>query len=669
LPGASKSSWTGRSIVPDIAAVRRRLFGAPLDPLNPKTRQHIALAAFFAWVGLGADGISSSCYGPEEAFRALGEHGHLSLYLAIATAVTVFVIALAYNQVIELFPTGGGGYRVATRLLGPYAGVTAGAALVVDYVLTIAISIASGVDALFSFLPVELQPWKLAAEVGLIVALTLLNLRGMKEVISILLPVFLGFIATHFVLIVYGIAAHADQFSVVVPATLAETRELGSQLGWTGVAALLLLAYSQGGGTYTGLEAVSNNVNVLTEPRVRTGKVTMLYMALSLAFTAGGIILLYLLWNAQPVEGKTLNAVVFGAIIQSLGWESEWATHAAIVTVLALEAGILIVAANTGFLGGPSVLANMAADSWVPHKFRYLSTRLVTENGIVVMGLAALAILLWSSGSVSLLVVLYSVSVFLTFAVSLFGLCVYWWRHRGQRLWLRRLSLSATGFAVCAAILAMLLTQKFLEGGWLAVLIIAGLIAGCVAIRRHYAWTKEQIVKLDDAFSGLPFGSVAKPPALDPDKPTAVFLVSSSRGGGLHALLWVHRMFPGHFHNFVFVSARAVDSHSYGGREDMEAMKVEANSALSYFVNFCHSKGWAAKSFLSFGTDPIDEFSRLAERVNTEFPNAIFFTTQLILRRDNWFIRQLHNHAALVLQRRFHLRGMQMVILPMRLSV
>ena len=653
----------------DIASVRRTLFGAPLDPLNPKTRQHIALAAFFAWVGLGADGISSSCYGPEEAFRALAGNTDLGLYLALATALTVFIIALAYNQVIELFPTGGGGYRVATRLLGPYAGVTAGAALIVDYVLTIAISIASGVDALFSLLPVGLHSWKMAAEVAIIVGLTMLNLRGMKEVISILLPIFLGFIATHLLLIVYGIAAHAGQFAVIIPSTLAHTGELASNMGWTGVAGLLLLAYSQGGGTYTGLEAVSNNVNVLTEPRVHTGKVTMLYMALSLAFTAGGIILLYLLWHAQPVEGKTLNAVTFGAIIQSLNWESAWATEAATWIVLALEAGLLFVAANTGFLGGPAVLSNMAADSWVPHKFRYLSTRLVTENGILVMGLAALAILLWSEGDVATLVVLYSVSVFLTFAVSLFGLCVYWWRHRDQRLWLRRLSLSALGFLVCAGILAMLLTHKFADGGWLAVLIIAVIIALCVFIRRHYAWTKTQILKLDEAFSGLPFGSVAKPPALESDKPTAVFLVGSSRGGGLHALLWVHRMFPGHFHNFVFVNARAVDSHSYGGREELAAMKVEGNSALSYFVNFCHSKGWAAKSYLSFGTDPIDEFTRLAERVQTEFPNAIFFTTQLILRSDNWFIRQLHNHAALVLQRRFHLRGMQMVILPMRLSV
>ena len=652
-----------------FANLRRKLFGRPLDPLDTKTRRHIALVAFFAWVGLGADGISSSCYGPEEAFRALGEHTHLGLYLALATAATVFIIALAYNQVIELFPTGGGGYRVATRLIGPYAGLTSGAALVLDYVLTISISIASGVDAFFSLLPLDWQPYKLATEVILIVVLVLLNLRGIKEVIAVLLPIFLGFVLTHAYLIVYGILAQATVLPDLVPEVGRLTSDLSGQLGWTGVAALLLLAYSQGGGTYTGLEAVSNNVNVLAEPRVHTGKVTMLYMALSLAFTAGGIILLYLLWGASPVEGQTLNAVAFGAIIESFGWETGVA-HGALVVVLALEAGLLFVAANTGFLGGPAVLANMAGDSWVPHQFRYLSSRLVTENGILVMGVASLVILLWTGGNVATLVVLYSVSVFLTFAVSLFGLCLYWGgsgRRAGSN-WLGRLALSAAGFVVCATILSVLLADKLMDGGWLAILIVGAIIAVCVRIRHHYDETKAQLKKIDADFSGIQFGSIAKPPQPDPQKPTAVFLVGSSRGGGLHALLWVQRMFPDHFRNFIFVNARTVDSQSFGGREDLAAMKVEANASLSYFVNFCNSKGWAAKSYLSFGTEPIDEFTRLAERVLKEFPNAVFFTSKLIFDHDNWLTRLLHNQAATALQRQFHLRSMQMVILPMKLS-
>jgi hypothetical protein len=522
------------------------------------------------------------------------------------------------------------------------------------------------VDAFSSFLPVAFQPYKLPLEVGLIVVLMMMNLRGMKEVIKVLLPIFLGFVITHALLILYGVLEHAARIPTLVPQTVSETSVLANELGWAGAAALLLLAYSQGGGTYTGLEAVSNNVNVLAEPRVRTGKLTMLYMALSLAFTAGGIIVLYLLWDARPVEGKTLNAVVFGDIIASLGWQ-EWTTQAGLVIVLLLEAGLLFVAANTGFLGGPAVLSNMAADSWVPHKFRYLSTRLVTENGILLMGLAALGILVWTGGSVTLLVVLYSISVFLTFAVSLFGLCLFWVKRRGQPRWLARLALSTIGFVVCAGILAMLLVKRFDEGGWAAVVIIAVIVGVCIYIRHHYDWTKAQIRQIDEAFADTRFGSVVTPPPLDPNAPTACFLVGSSRGGGLHTLLRVFRLFPDHFRNFVFINARTVDSHSYGGKEAVETMRIEANATLAFFVDYCHSHGYAAKSYLAFGTDPIDEFDELCSRVEKEFPDTIFFTSRLLFANENWFIRLLHNQAAMVLQRRLHLAGRQIMVLPMKI--
>ena len=170
--------------------INELIFGAPLDPFGKDTKRHIALVAFLAWIGLGADGLSSSCYGPEEAFLALGEHRHLGLYMAVATAATVFIIAVAYNQVIELFPSGGGGYKVATSLIGPYTGLVSGAALIVDYMLTIAISIASGVDAVFSFLPKGAQEFKLGVEIAIAALLILLNLRGMRESIKILLRFF-----------------------------------------------------------------------------------------------------------------------------------------------------------------------------------------------------------------------------------------------------------------------------------------------------------------------------------------------------------------------------------------------------------------------------------------------------------------------------------------------
>src|SRR5215471_17578092 len=623
--------------------LRELVIGKPLDPLSASTRQHIALAAFFAWVGLGADGLSSSAYGPEEAFRALGAHTHLGLYMSIVTAATVFIIAIGYNQVIELFPTGGGGYRVATSLIGPRAGLVSGAALIVDYVLTIAISIASGVDALFSLLPAAAQAFKLATELVLTATLLLLNLRGMKESIAVLLPIFMGFFITHVLLIGYGVLGHAQGLALVVPETLQETSSLAHEIGWVAALSLFLRAYSLGGGTYTGIEAVSNNVHTLREPRVRTGKLTMFYMAASLAFTAGGIILLYLLWNARPVEGQTLNAVVFGTIIDSFGLASGF-NHVALTVVLVTEAGLLFVAANTGFLGGPAVLSNMAADSWLPHQFRHLSTRLVTQNGIVIMGLAALVILLWSRGNVDLLVVLYSINVFLTFSLSLAGLCIYWWGARAtDARWHYRLVLSGLGLIVTGGILMVTIVEKFGEGGWVTVVITSLVIALCMAIHRHYDGVKARLTEVDEIFTAAQCPKCDKPPKLDPDAPTAVFMVGSSRGGGIHTLLWVQRLFPTHFTTFIFITAKAVDAHSYAGAQPIACLRETLERSLAFYVDYCHANGLAATARFSLGTDRVDELVKLAEEIQREYANCVFFTSKLVFRNENWVTRLLHN--------------------------
>src|SRR3954470_6043424 len=154
----------------------------------------ISLIALFAWVGLGADGLSSSCYGPEEAFRALGQYRHLSVFVALAAVLTIAAICASYSQIIELFPTGGGGYLVASKLLSPAAGVISGCALLIDYVLTVTISIASSADALFSLLPPALQGWKLPFAFAGVIGLTLLNLRGVKESVALFVPVFFVFV-------------------------------------------------------------------------------------------------------------------------------------------------------------------------------------------------------------------------------------------------------------------------------------------------------------------------------------------------------------------------------------------------------------------------------------------------------------------------------------------
>ncbi|MBI2999232.1 MAG: APC family permease, partial [Deltaproteobacteria bacterium] len=204
-------------------SLKEILLGKPKSPLDPRVFHQISLVAFLAWVGLGADGLSSSAYGPEEAFLALGEHVYLALPLAVLMAVTVFVISASYSQIIELFPTGGGGYLVASKLLGPRVGLISGCALVVDYMLTIAISVASGTDAIFSFLPESVRAAKIAVEVFLIFFLIFLNLRGTKESVLFLLPIFLLFVLMHVLAIALGVVPGAAEIPALASRTYGET--------------------------------------------------------------------------------------------------------------------------------------------------------------------------------------------------------------------------------------------------------------------------------------------------------------------------------------------------------------------------------------------------------------------------------------------------------------
>ncbi len=636
--------------------------------MKPDVRRSIALVGFYAWVGLGADPLSSTMYGPEEAFRALGPHTHLALYLAGATALTVFIIAIAYNQVIALFPSGGGGYRVATKLVGPAAGLVSGAALVVDYVLTVAISIASGADALFSALPPAMQSYKLIFETAMILFLIVLNLRGMKESIVVLMPIFLTFVISHVGLILYGIFVHGTALPSLVASTVHETFDMAHGVGWVAVISMLLLAYSQGSGTYTGIEAVSNNVQSLAEPRVRTGQLTMMYLAVSLAFMAMGIVFLYLLWNVQPVEGQTLNAVVFGQLLDRL--DGPGVSWGAIILpiVLVTETGLLFVAANTGFLGGPSVLASMAVDQWVPNYFASLSSRLVTKYGILLMGSAAVIILLATEGKVSLLVVLYSINVFITFSLSLLGLTVYWWKRRKEEgAWVRQFVLSALGLVVTTGILAVVISEKFLSGGWVTLIITSCVIALCVAIKRHYRLLKKQMRRIDQIFATMPVKEFGDEQLKITDKSarTAVFMVTRDRGAGIHTILWVRKLFPGIFKNFVFLTVGAVDVTSYGGKEALDKLRGEARDALDFFQNYSTQSGFASAAYEGYGTDKVAELAKLVDAVALEYPDSVFFASKLIFTEHNWFARMLHNQTALHLQRRLHLQGRQMVILPL----
>lgn len=654
-----------------LSAIKHALLGKPLDPFRSETRHSLALITFFAWIGIGADAISSANYGPEEAFLALGAHTHLAIFLAIATAVCVFLLAGAYTQVIELFPNGGGGYRVASQILGPKVGLVSGGAMIVDYVLTIAISVAAGVDALFSMLPLEWHGYKLGIACALVALLGYMNLRGMKESIRVLMPIFLGFIATHATLILGGIISHSYGLANIMPAAVEETNEMASTIGWLGVLALFFKAFSLGGGTYTGIESVTSSLRNFAEPRVKTGKATMWAIAFSLAFTAGGIILLYLLWDVAKVQGETLNATAFKLI--TADWSvAGWNFSGEFVGLsLLFAAGLLLTAANTGFIAGPNVLAAMAIDRWMPHMFSALSNRLVTKNGVLLMGGGAIGVLLLTGGVVHLLVIMYSINVFLTFTLTLSSLVKHrWGERRNPRIW-HRLVIAVLACVVCITILITTLIEKFSYGGWKTVLITSLVVFMCLQIRKHYDTVHQRMNAIEEDLSAAMFAAspkkgLSEKPRMDPREPTAVFLVGDSAASGMHTFLWVQRLFPGVFKNFVFASVGEIDTEEFTDEARWHDLRARTKQMLKQYVEFCTNRGLPATYYHDYGTDVVETINRLTERISADFPRSVFFATKLIFDNETVVHQVLHNQMAYMLQKRLHSKGQNLIIMPMK---
>ncbi len=647
------------------------LLGAPRNFFDKESRHNISLVAFLAWVGLGADGISSSCYGPEEAFIALGVHEELAIYLAIATALTVFIISYAYTQVIELFPNGGGGYRVATRLLGKYAGLVSGSALIVDYVLTISISIASSIDAIFSFLPPEFKPIKLFLAVFLIGLLAFLNLRGMKESIKFLLPIFLGFILTHIFIVVHGIIARSYALPVLFTKANYEIQETASIAGWVFIASIFLKAFSMGGGTYTGLEAVSNNVNTLAEPRVKNAKITMFLLAISLAFMAVGIILIYLLWGINKIEGQTLNATAFYMITQNWLIGDIEMSKFIVPVLLMFEAGLLIVAANSGFLAGPNVIANMASDEWMPKSFSSLSNRLVVKNGICFMALAAIATIFITNGSVHILVVLYSINVFITFSLSLLGLTIYWFRSRYKNnQWLKKISISLLGFVVCFGILLVTIYEKFHDGGWITIIITSFFVAVGLFIRNTYTRFRHNLIRKELTFLQDPQANLPQNILIDTvnkKAPTAAIIVDQTFGSGMNCLLQINKLFPNVFENFLFVTVGELNSNILQEEKIWREMRRKTKQIINKYKNYCNAYGKFSKAYIGYDTDTIEKLTQLTDRVVKDYENVIFFGTKFIFEQENSWQQLLFNHTPYIMQRKLHMKGLNMIILPIKI--
>jgi amino acid transporter len=650
--------------------VKTLLIGRPRDLTDQRVFHHVSLIAFLAWVGLGADGLSSSCYGPSEAFFHLGQHGYLAVFLSLATILTVFIISACYSHIIEEFPSGGGGYLVASKLLGRPAGVVSGSALLVDYVLTITVSIAAAGDALFGLVGPEFQHWKIWGEGAAIVLLIILNLRGVKESVTFLMPIFLMFLFTHALLIAGSVVLHLGAAGEVTHhvVTSIQTSVADPKIGMLALVAVFLRAYSLGAGTYTGIEAVSNSMPVMRDPKVATAKTTMLYMAASLAFTAGGLMIAYLLLGIEHSEGKTMNQVLTEKFVDDTGMSSIGMGSLFLWITIISEGALLFVAAQAGFIDGPRILANMSQDSYMPHWFGNLSERLSTHYGILLMGVAALAALAYTGGSVGALVIMYSINVFVTFSLSMIGMARHWWEVRAKNpLWKRRLALFLLGAVMCVCILGVTVYEKFMEGGYITIGVTGALVAMCFLTRYYYDAINQKIRKLNESLLKIPTReSDLNTNEPNPKEPTAIVLVGGYSGLGIHTMMNALRFTPGYYKNLVFVSVGVVDSGNFKGEEAMQELRGHTEEVLTKYVDLANRMGYASTSFMAIGTDPVEELERLCMDVFKRFPRSTIFAGQLLFSRDSIYQRLFHNQTAFSLQRRLQWDGVPMVILPTR---
>ncbi|MCE0522254.1 MAG: APC family permease [Methylacidiphilales bacterium] len=647
---------------------RQMLFGKPRDLNDPSLFHSISLIPFLAWVGLGVDGLSSCAYGPDEAFRALfnpngTDHRELAILLAIATTLTVAIISWSYSGLIEHFPYSGGGYGVATKLLGPYFGLISGCALLVDYVLTITTSIASGVDQIFNIVPVEFAPWKLAVELVVTGALVLLNLRGIKESINVIVPIFLLFVATHLTLMIGVFVVHPGTIVGHLTQIHTEVHRDAQNLGLWVLLVIFLQAYSRGAGTYTGIEAVSNGVSAMREPQVTNAKWTMLYMAISLAVTAGGLMICYLLADLEPVAGRTMNGLLVAKV--------NFGTWFSLLT-LGSEAGLLLFAAQTGYIGGPRVMANMALDGWVPRRFSSLSDRLTSHYGVLLVGMCAIGSLIYTRGSVDMLVTMYAINVFVTFSLSQLGMSRFSWARRkrnGQGV--VPILVHSTSFLLCFGILVAVVILKFAMGAWVTLFVTGVLISLCLLIHRHYERVRAKLTELNaqlgDMQTLVSSKSNQAPVRLDPRKQTAVMLVSSYGGLGIHTLLVLLKTFPGQYSQVYFASVGVLDSGNFKGTEEVERLRADRQRTIDQFVLLAQSLGLAADGEFTLGTDPVDESTRLCLKIREKYPRSVFFAGKLLFEAEKWYYPLLHNETAYAISRRLQLQGIPMVVMPIRI--
>ena len=469
-----------RSQGPFLSRLKGFLIGSPIP--SARERQH----RVSVFVGLGAfasDAISSVAYATEEMLLVLVGFGAAAMALgpAIAGVIAALlaVVLISYYQTVHAYPAGGGAYNVARDNLGMYPALIAGAALVIDYILTVAVSVAAGVAAITSAIP-TLHEHRVALAIAAVVLLTLGNLRGVREAgWYFALPTYV-FLLSMLWLVGAGAIQFAEQGStasnVVVPTVPTET---ASVVGlW-----VILRAFSAGSVALTGVEAIANAVPAFRDPAPRQAGTALIWLGLILGTLFAGVTFLTFGFGIRPRPDETvlsqLGNVVFGSTLP----------YAFLQTTTAL---VLLLAANTSFTGFPRLASLLGRDRFLPRQLAQLGDRLVFSNGIVLLGMAAATLLVIFNADPHALIPLYAVGVFLAFTISQTGMVLRWRRLREPGWWWRA-AVNATGALATGTVLLVIASAKFTHGAWMVLAVIPVLVWVFVSIHRHYEDVERQL--------------------------------------------------------------------------------------------------------------------------------------------------------------------------------
>ena len=451
--------------------IKRALLGRPLataEEMQERLPKKFALPVF------ASDAISSTAYATEEILLALVLAGAaaaaLSIYIAIAVVVLLLFVALSYQQTVRAYPGGGGSYVVSRENLGLFPGMIAAGSLMVDYVMTVAVSVASGVAAIDAAFP-ALEKHRVWICIGLIVLVTLANLRGVRESGRLFsIPTYL-FVALCGGLVIVGLVRWAMGDLGTQPAAGQGAGLQGAALLW-----IVLRAFSGGCSAMTGTEAISNAVPAFKPPESKNAAITLGVMAAILAFLLLGVTGLGRVLHIVPQDGTT----VLGEIGRAVYGGGFFYYSLQIATM-----AILILAANTSFTGFPRLASVLARDGLMPRQFMNRGDRLVFSNGIIGLMVAAIAILVIYRAKVHSLIPLYAVGVFTSFTLSQSGMVVRWFRLRTKG-WRRRAAMNGVGAFLTGVVTVVVLVTKFTHGAYIVLIAVAVLVLAFYWVRRHY---------------------------------------------------------------------------------------------------------------------------------------------------------------------------------------